>query len=237
MAVAAYHLLLRTGEMFGVRRCDLTSNAGGAVGVVALGLTKASQRQGNASSVRVADLAVALILRDLATNLAPGDKLIHSSQGAWRTALNVVLKALGIEHLHIRGYSLRRGGATTHFRRTASFDSTVERGRWASLSTARKYLDDAVATTASIQVPEFERAQLAILASEFVQFVIDLIGEKAMESSLLFSDDTRTTNPPPAPEERQDQRRPEKGWTPSQSPRGAPMATTRARHRHRGRGT
>ena len=63
MAVSPYHLLLRTGEMFGVRRCDLTSNAGGAVGVVALGLTKTSQRQGNESSVRVEDPAVALILR------------------------------------------------------------------------------------------------------------------------------------------------------------------------------
>ena len=72
MAVAAYHLFLRTGEMFSVRRCDLTSNAGGAVGVGALGPTKTSQRQGNESSVRVEDLAVALILRELAAKFRSG---------------------------------------------------------------------------------------------------------------------------------------------------------------------
>ena len=43
MAVVAYHLQLRAGEMFWVRRCDLTADAEGAVGVVALGLTETLQ--------------------------------------------------------------------------------------------------------------------------------------------------------------------------------------------------
>ena len=187
MCVVAYHLLLRTGEMFGVRAGDLTFDSAGAAGIVALGQTKTSQRQGVNSAVTVEDTAVAWILSSLASDLRPGDRLLSCAQGAWRKQLIQLVAALDLTFLHIRGYSLRRGGATTHFRIHNSFDSTVERGRWASLSTARQYLEDAAAQTATLAVPEGQRAQLSILGQEFREYVVQLIGEKAVTDSPLFS--------------------------------------------------
>ena len=187
MCVVAYHLLLRTGEMFGVRANDLTRDFNGAVKIVSLGQTKTSQREGVDSAVTVEDPVVAWILATLADGLDPGDRLLDCSQGVWRKQLADIVTALDLTSLHIRGYSLRRGGATFFFRQNNSFDATVERGRWNSLTTARRYLEDAAAQTATLAIPETQRAQLAILSQEFKDFVSSLVGRDAYEASALFA--------------------------------------------------
>ena len=49
-----------------------------------------------------------------------------------------------------RPYSLRRGGATAFYRRTASMDQTIERGRWSTAKVARLYICDGLATAMQI---------------------------------------------------------------------------------------
>ncbi|OLP94542.1 hypothetical protein AK812_SmicGene23459 [Symbiodinium microadriaticum] len=51
-------------------------------------------------------------------------------------------------------YSLRRGGATWDFLSYQSMERTLLRGRWASTSSARVYLQDAVATIAHLRLEE-----------------------------------------------------------------------------------
>ena len=200
----AYRLLLRTREMFGLTCKDLQVGNGG-VQVVSLGKTKTSQRDGLESAVTVLDAAVALVLAHLRKGLAPGDRLLQVTQGAWRKSFTQTLSALQIDHLHVRGYSIRRGGATFQIRMDGHFDATMERGRWHSLSTTRKYLEDAAAAIASLQVPEWSKEQMAILADEFVQYVRNIVGAKAVQQSVLLSAKVRADRhvaEPPTPKKR-----------------------------------
>ena len=47
-------------------------------------------------------------------------------------------------------HGIRRGGASWHFRLHGSFDRTVEHGRWASVSSARIYINEAAAEEAAL---------------------------------------------------------------------------------------
>ena len=84
-----------------------------------------SQRDGLESAVTVLDAAVALVLSHLREGLEAGDRLLQVTQGAWRKSLSQLLVALRIDHLHIRGYSIRRGGATFQFRMEGRFERKV----------------------------------------------------------------------------------------------------------------
>ena len=118
-----------------------------------------------------------------------------------------LLEALQIDHLYTRGYSVRRGGATFLFRTDGRFDVTMERGRWTSLTTTRKYLEDAAAAVASLKVPDWSSVQLGILADEFVALVTSIAGKAAVARSPLLSEQARSQlvpeEVPQAPRKRQ----------------------------------
>ena len=46
-------------------------------------------------------------------------------------------------------HGIRRGGASWHFQLYGSFDRTVEHGRWASVGSARVYINEAAAEEAA----------------------------------------------------------------------------------------
>ena len=57
-----------------------------------------------------------------------------------------------------RPYGLRRGGATVFFRRSGSLDTTLFRGRWSWIRTARAYIVEGMGLLAqhSLAIPEAE---------------------------------------------------------------------------------
>ena len=63
------------------------------------------------------------------------------------------LKALGLEELGFRPYSLRRGGATAYYRACRSMENTIERGRWANYKVARIYINDGLAKEVELRLP------------------------------------------------------------------------------------
>ena len=67
------------------------------------------------------------------------------------------MHALGLSGANLRYYSLRRGGATKIFNETGSFDACAEAGRWASIRTARIYIDAALQTEYSDVAPSTEK--------------------------------------------------------------------------------
>ena len=75
----------------------------------------------------------------------------------------------------------------------------MERGRWTSLTTTRKYLEDAAAAVASLKVPEWSSGQLAILANKFVTIVTSIAGEAAVARSPLLSEQARSRLAPELP--------------------------------------
>ena len=64
------------------------------------------------------------------------------------------LRFLNGEHLELRAYSLRRGGATAFYRHTGSRPRTIERGRWGDNRAARSYINDGIAKIVDLNIPK-----------------------------------------------------------------------------------
>ena len=148
LALAGFHLLLRTGEILTLRAGDLMLRSDGTVSVVRLRDTKGQKLKGDHEAVEVHDPAVSRLLAVLAEGLSPADLLLPSRSEYWRHRWNLAVRRVSLEDAHIKSYSLRRGGATAHFRELGHDDRTVERGRWGNVATARRYVDEGVASLA-----------------------------------------------------------------------------------------
>ena len=106
--------------------------------------------QGNPQVLRISDK---FLLKLAAAVVKPRSKLKPlwvGSASDFRKQFDLVLQRLGFPSKSYVPYALRRGGATYHFLRWGSLDSTVLKGRWACSRTARQYLDDGTAQLAHI---------------------------------------------------------------------------------------
>ncbi|CAE8593709.1 unnamed protein product, partial [Polarella glacialis] len=114
--------------------------------------TKGTARKGAIETVSVTDPELSLILWGVCRHLKkPGDALLRRTPQQFRTIFKAAVELLGLDSL-IKPYSLRRRGATHWFRETGSLDSTVDRGRWGSVKTARIYITTALAETTVLSV-------------------------------------------------------------------------------------
>ena len=78
------------------------------------------------------------------------------------------LRSLGVSALGFRPYSLRRGGATAFYRRTANLQATVERGRWAHVRVARIYICDGLGMETEMRFPTVARHSIVEHATELL---------------------------------------------------------------------
>ena len=72
-----------------------------------------------------------------------------------------------LDQFNFQFYSLRRGGASWDFRLHGSMERTLLNGRWESVSTARVYVNDALASSVLVKMTEESRlllTQVAVLA-------------------------------------------------------------------------
>lgn len=146
LLLLGFHCFLRTGELFQIAADDLLVNS--KTGIVHLKSSKGGVRHNVKESVtiecpivRQVVLQMIDIQRDAGLSGVPLWK--HSGQ-AFRTSFLTLCREFDVMHLNLRGYSLRRGGATAYFQTTGSMEKTLIRGRWASSSVARIYLCDAL---------------------------------------------------------------------------------------------
>ena len=66
--------------------------------------------------------------------------------------MDSLLQALQLQNELITPHSMRRGGATDHFRLHGNLHSTTVMGRWQSVKTCRLYIDQAVADRADMRI-------------------------------------------------------------------------------------
>ena len=147
---------LRPGEVLSLCREDLVPgrpgvNAGNAV--IALG-RRTGTKVGRAQFVIVhaAEDPVALALvAAFASTTKPGQRLTSLNYTVYKKLLDQTLAHMGFADLGFTPHSPRAGWAT-HLRLTGMpFTEIQERGRWASASTLRAYLDAVAASTALLQ--------------------------------------------------------------------------------------
>ena len=110
-----------------------------------LGFTKSGKRAGLAEHVIIDELEGVLLLAQVLAGKAPGKALFPRGMAQFRKSFCRLVKKIGANTNDIKPYSLRRGGATHHWKVLANLSRTTLRGRWRHQPTARIYIQDGVA--------------------------------------------------------------------------------------------
>ena len=164
--LVGFDTMARSGELFSIlaKHVRFFSFRNTVRAVIMLENTKTSIRK-NAREMLVVESKQAVLMLKLAlANKPPGMPMLNMRPERFRKLFNHLKLFFGVtEHLQL--YSLRRGGATWDFLAHGSMERTLLRGRWASSSTARIYLQDAVAAVSLLSLTPEQLARLKHCAS------------------------------------------------------------------------
>ena len=167
--LAAYDTYLRTGEIMALRWADITIYESAGTAMIRLRDTKSQHQTGANEFVMVrSKRAVRLLLEararagSAAQRAAPA---IGMAPAAFQRVFAEIRALLQLEDQRLTLYSWRRGGASADFRSHGSMETTLLRGRWASVRTARLYVQDAVAEATTLALLPAQRAACLQLAS------------------------------------------------------------------------
>jgi hypothetical protein len=155
----AFVCMLRTSEVYSLRKSDVAFNPSSKSAIVALRQTKTSGP--NTEECVVHDPLIVQALRLLCME-RKDDELLYSRPARFLGEdLKWLCKLVGFSHSRLTPYSLRRGGATWHMHAFGSLSTTALLGRWRHEKTAKIYIDGAAAEWASWQFSVEGKAMLA----------------------------------------------------------------------------
>ncbi len=170
MVIVAFSTFLRTGEMFRLRKHHVVTRPGSHSAVLYLQDTKTSQRQMIQWEKVIVEEKVALdCLGYLCRRISGDDLLLDISVHRFRKIWSDIVEELRLQRFRFQPYSIRRGGATSAYRRGVSFDELMSRGRWSHLQTARIYLDEGVQELAQLQISPQSRAAIHSACRHFAR--------------------------------------------------------------------
>ena len=153
LAITLGHVLcLRTGELLTLRFSDLTFSPTCASVVAYLGKSKTGKRTNRSECARSTDKAINIFAKALRPDNDPGAYIINVSEHTFRQQFANLAARIGLDPDKATPYSLRRGGATQHFRDGWSFTAIAELGRWGSEADCREYINDAGAELALLSL-------------------------------------------------------------------------------------
>ena len=112
---------------------------------VNLGFTKGGKRAGTEEHVVIDEAEGVLLLARCLAGRPPGDLLFPRGMAQFRKSFARLVVKVGASPAEIKPYSLRRGGATHHWKVLANLSRTTLRGRWRHQPTARIYIQDGMA--------------------------------------------------------------------------------------------
>lgn len=164
--LAGFDTMLRSGELYRLRVKDSTFYSGRAV--LALGFTKTGKRNNAAEMVVVESQLAVKALRRACRGRRPNSALLSRGERFFRALFNCLLEFFDIEGL-VTVYSLRRGGASWDFLQHQSLERTLLRGRWASTSSARIYLQDVTAMVTHLRLSAAQLDAVQSAASVLVK--------------------------------------------------------------------
>lgn len=168
--IVAFDFFLRTGELFTIRRNQVELT--GTTAMLQLLDTKTGALKLQSERLLAWDRIAVQALQFLCHQLQPGDLLLQSSAPRFRTLWHRAVHFFELNEFFIQPYSLRRGGCTAAFRRGATFDQLLVRGRWSHQRTARIYLDEALQQSAALSFPASARRRLKWARLRFNGFAI-----------------------------------------------------------------
>ena len=146
LLLVGFEGFLRVKEMLELKTKDVIFNQEHSGAMLDLGLTKSGRRKGITEQIVIEDIPCLGLLQAVLEGKSPGDYLWSRSPAAFRKKFGVLIDRMGFTDLGFKPYSIRRGGATYHFRSKGNLSQTMERGRWQSPATARIYIQESVST-------------------------------------------------------------------------------------------
>ncbi|CAK0819938.1 unnamed protein product [Prorocentrum cordatum] len=136
--------LLRTTELFIICKQQVAIISGKVT--VRLPETKTGYRKAMTEMVVVdCPVAVGLVRRQWHDHAMPSDTISRRTPSQLRACLKKLLSFFRLDGFRLSWYSCRRGGATYDFMSHQSMETTIMRGRWGSATTAKLYIEQAVA--------------------------------------------------------------------------------------------
>ena len=147
---------------------DLSKLVFSADRVVAdLGWTKGGARKGVREGAVWSDPQICVLLRYACEEAGYRGKLLPRGYAAFLRSFVQLLQRLGLGTKGFTPYSLRRGGATSLMEREGDLNALAARGRWASTTTARLYVDSAAAERAAITLSATQRRSVQAARRHF----------------------------------------------------------------------
>ena len=155
LTVVGFAGLLRTGEMFALRRSDVVlARKANQPSIIFLYDTKTAKRNLlTAEKVLIYERCAKACLQFLCKNKNGTQRLVETAPAKYRAVWKEIVDHLGLNSFHYLPYSLRRGGATSAYKEGMTFEQLLIKGRWQNVSTARLYLDQALQELTQIQLP------------------------------------------------------------------------------------
>ena len=142
MVLIAHHCILRTAEMLSLLSTDITFSDVGAL--LVLRDTKMGGRIGVTEQVTVTEPALRRALERWVSKRMRGLPVCELSAYKFRKTWHEAIRRLHLPP-ETQPYGLRRGGATTLFQHSGTFDTVANVGRWNTLKACRVYVTTALA--------------------------------------------------------------------------------------------
>lgn len=163
--LVGFDTMLRSGELYRLKIRDIKFYNQRAV--LSLGFTKTGKRTNATEMVVVESKLAVTLLRKACANRRRHEFLLYRGERAFRALFNMLIDFFDIQGL-VTVYSLRRGGASWDFLQHQSLERTLLRGRWASTSSARIYLQDATAMVTHLELTPVQYSLAQAAASRLV---------------------------------------------------------------------
>ena len=118
----------------------------------------------NAEAVYIKDSCLLDLLRHRINCGCPSDALVGFRYNGLSAAINKHVVFSGVAHPHVTPHSLRKRGATCHFKRCQNLDVVQYIGRWSQARTAKLYIDEVLADCNEAELSVEGRRKLNVLA-------------------------------------------------------------------------
>ena len=150
-----FDCLLRLSELVGLQRQDIVFEGDPRYPREFKGclLCLRSTKTGRDQSVTVEDPHVLALLRERCADLQPTDRVFDFRADNYRRVFKRVAGALGLSGRYVP-HSCRHGGATRLYQRDPlSIEAIKLRGRWKSVESAKRYIQQGVVLLSTVTVP------------------------------------------------------------------------------------
>ena len=170
----AGHCLLRTAELVNLTWSQFDWSADRRSAVISLGITKGGARRGAAEAVTIDLPWLSTAMRALFEARDSQVTVVGVASPKFRDLYNQGIYAVGGKDWGFLPYSLRRGGATELWRKTAALSKVTLRGRWSQATTTRVYVNDGLAALAEMKLPPEPANALAQMFAKRLNIKVEL---------------------------------------------------------------